>query len=240
MIKWVAAFIGFSYFRFSGAILGFFIGQLLENAFFKSSLKGQNNFAYSTRNNIQVDLLTLAAIVIKADGKVDPKELEYVRHFFISHYGKNQSDKIFKIFNSKVKIQNRSIEEIALSFNSITGYETRLQLIHFLFGIAIADGNISKSELNKISQIATSFRININDFESIQAMFIKDEDSAYKILEIDPSSSIEEIKKAYRMMVKKYHPDKLQTKDPYLMKGAQEKFIKVQEAYEILKKKHYF
>jgi DnaJ like chaperone protein len=182
----------------------------------------------------------LAAIVIKADGKVDPKELEYVRHFFISHFGKNQSDKIFKIFNSKVKIQNRSVEEIALSFNSITGYETRLQLIHFLFGIAMADGNISKLELNKISQIASSFRININDFESIQAMFIKDEDSAYKILEIDPSSSIEEIKKAYRMMVKKYHPDKLQTKDPYLMKGAQEKFIKVQEAYEVLKKKHYF
>ena len=68
-------------------------------------------------------------------------------------------------------------------------------------------------------------------------MFVKEENSAYKILEIDPNSSIEEIKKAYRVMVKKYHPDKLQTKDPYLLKGAEEKFIKVQEAYEILKNK---
>ena len=67
-------------------------------------------------------------------------------------------------------------------------------------------------------------------------MFIKDEDSAYKILEIDSSSSIEEIKKAYRMMVKKYHPDKLQSKDPALIKGAQEKFQEVQKAYETIQK----
>ena len=96
MIKWVAAFIGFSYFRFYGAILGFFIGQLLENVFFKSSFKGQNNFAYSTRSKMQVDLLTLAAIVIKADGKVDPKELEYVRHFFISHYASFKNHKFLR------------------------------------------------------------------------------------------------------------------------------------------------
>ena len=100
MIKWISAFIGFSYFRFPGAILGFIVGQLLENIFYKSSFKRHNKFNYSNKNGMQVKLLTLAAIVIKADGKVDPKELEYVRRFFIGHYGKQQSDEIFKIFSN--------------------------------------------------------------------------------------------------------------------------------------------
>ena len=237
MIKWISAFLGFSYFRFPGAILGFIVGQFLEKIFYKSSFKGYNKFNYSNKNIMQVKLLTLAAIVIKADGKVDPKELEYVRRFFISHYGKHQSDEIFKIFNSEVKNQNQSLDEITNSFSENSRYETRLQLIHFLFGIAKADGSISELELIKISQIASSLKINSIDFESVQAMFIKEENSAYKILEIDSKSSIEDIKKAYRVMVKKYHPDKLQTKDPYLLKGAEEKFIKVQEAYETLKNK---
>ena len=240
MIKWICAFVGFSYFRIPGAILGFIAGQLIENVFFKSKLKGHNNFNYSNKNLMQIKLLTLAAIVIKVDGKVDPKELEYVRRFFISQFGKSQSDEIFRIFNSEVKNQNQSLDEITKFFNISFRYEARLQVIHFLFGIAKADGSISKIELNKIGQIASSLQIKSIDFESIQAMFVNEENSAYKILELDPKSSVTEIKKAYRIMVKKYHPDKLQTKDPYLLKGANEKFIKVQEAYEILKNKHKF
>ena len=240
MIKWITAFIGFSYFRFPGAILGFIAGQLIENIFYKSNLKGHYKFNYSNKNLMQLKLLALAAIVIKADGKVDSKELEYVRRFFISQFGKSQSDEIFRVFNSEIKSQNQSLDQITDFFNLSYRYETRLQLVHFLFGIALADGSISESELNKIGQIASSLKINSVDFESIQAMFIKEENSAYKILEIDPKSSIDQIKKAYRVMVKKYHPDKLQTKDPYLLKGAEEKFIKVQEAYELLKNKHKF
>ena len=240
MIRWVLAFIGFSFFRFSGAILGFIIGQFLEKIFYKSNFSGQNKFRHPDEKVMQVNLLTLAAIIIKADGKVDPKELEYVRHFFISHYGKNQSDEIFRIFNSKIKNKNQPLDEITKSFVQSIRYETRLQLLHFLFGIAKADGNISKKELTKISQISSGFKISKVDFESIQAMFVTEENSAYKILEIDSKSSVNEIKKAYRVMVKKYHPDKLQTKDPYLLKGAEEKFRQVQEAYERLKNKHKF
>jgi len=71
-------------------------------------------------------------------------------------------------------------------------------------------------------------------------MFVKDADQAYKILEIDPKASVAEIKQAYRTMVKKYHPDRLQTKDPAMVKGAQEKFRVVQEAYETLKNERQF
>ena len=80
----------------------------------------------------------------------------------------------------------------------------------------------------------------IRDFESIKAMFFKNPDSAYKILEIERSATDAEIKTAYRTMAKKYHPDKLQHMDEVYQKGAEEKFRKVQEAYEQLQKERGF
>ena len=125
-------------------------------------------------------------------------------------------------------------KKLAKIFVENSPYETRLQVLYFLFGVAKADGNVSQSELSKIDQIASALGIRISDFESIKAMFFEDSDSAYKILEISPNVSDSEVKKAYREMAKKYHPDKLQSKDPALIKGAQEKFQEVQKAYETI------
>ena len=104
-------------------------------------------------------------------------------------------------------------------------------------GVANADGSISQSELSKIKQIAAALGIRSVDLESIKAMFVKATGNAYRILEITPSATDPEVKKAYRNMAKKYHPDKLQSKEPALIKGAQEKFQKVQQAYEKFKKR---
>jgi len=71
-------------------------------------------------------------------------------------------------------------------------------------------------------------------------MFFSNPDRAYKILEIDRNATPAEIKTAYRTMVKKYHPDKLQHMDDVYRKGAEEKFRKVQEAYEQLQKEKGF
>ena len=94
--------------------------------------------------------------------------------------------------------------------------------------------------MNQIAQIAGYLRLNRNEFESIKAMFFKNADSAYKILEIDRSAGVAEIKRAYRDMVKKYHPDKLQHMDEVYRKGAEEKFRRVQEAYETIQKERGF
>ena len=67
-------------------------------------------------------------------------------------------------------------------------------------------------------------------------MFFKNSDSAYKILEIEKTASDAEVKKAYRDMVKKYHPDKLQHMDEAYRAGAEEKFRNVQDAYETIQK----
>jgi len=67
-------------------------------------------------------------------------------------------------------------------------------------------------------------------------MFIKNADFAYKILEIEPTVSDDDVKKAYREMAKKYHPDKVSYLGEDFQQAAKEKFQKVNEAYEEIKK----
>ena len=233
MIKWLAAILGYSFLRFPGAIIGFFIGSFIE-------LLSKNSFnirtgSYSIKpEKFELNLLALSAMIIKADGKIEQKELSFVRNFFIAQYGKNRADSIFKTFNKEIKKEVQRLDEITRVFVQQTRYETRLQILHFLFGIANADGSVSDSELQKLSQIASGLSLNLPDFERIKAMFIKNTDNAYKILEIEPNASQDEIKTAYRNMVKKYHPDKIRSDNTAMIKGAEEKFREVQRAYEIL------
>lgn len=233
MIKWFAAIIGYSFLRFPGAILGFMIGGFIE-LISKNSIQIRTS-AYAIRpEKFQLNLLSLSALIIKADGKVQQKELDFVRSFFISQYGKERADSIFKTFNTEIKKETQHLDQLTRVFVQQTAYETRLQILHFLFGIANADGQISEVELQKLSQVASGMRLRLPDFESIKAMFIKNTDNAYKILEVEPNASSVEIKSAYRKMVKKYHPDKLRGQDPAMIKGAEEKFRQVQKAYETL------
>lgn len=233
MIKWLAAVIGYSFLRFPGAILGFMIGGFFE-FLSKNSIQIRTSSAVIRPEIFQLNLLALSALIIKADGKIQKKELDFVRSFFIGQYGKERADSIFKAFNTHIKKETQHLDQLTQVFVQQTAYETRLQILHFLFGIANADGNISDVELQKLSQVASGMRLRLPDFESIKAMFIKDTDNAYKILEIDTNASQDQIKSAYRRMAKKYHPDKLRGQDPAMIKGAEEKFREVQKAYETL------
>jgi DnaJ like chaperone protein len=186
--------------------------------------------------DFELHLLSLTSVVIKADGKVTQNELDYVRQYFVSSYGKERANAIFKVFNDVVKKREVNPARICQYLNARTRYESRLQILHFLFGIAQADGFVDGPELQVLQQIAGYLRLSQRDFISIKAMFVKDQDNAYKILEIDKSVPDHEVKKAFRTMAKKYHPDKLMDMDEAYRKGAQAKFQKVQEAYETIQK----
>jgi hypothetical protein len=59
--------------------------------------------------------------------------------------------------------------------------------------------------------------------------------SSYKILGIDITATNEQIKKAYRNLVVKYHPDKFATQSPQVQQDAEAKFIEIQNAYDTIK-----
>jgi len=247
MIRWLAAFIGYMIYRFPGAIAGFVLGSLIDNMMGGKRSGGSFQQVFQQQRNdrvtpadFELNLLSLASLVIKADGTVSQQELDYVRQYFVQAYGKERANATFKVFNEVIKNREINAQNICTLLRSRTRYESRLQLMHFLFSIANADGTVSTSEVHEIQRIGGFLGILSRDFESIKAMFFKNPDSAYKILEIERTATPTEIKKAYREMAKKYHPDKLQHMDDAYQKGAQEKFMKVQEAYEQLQKERGF
>ncbi len=241
MIKWILAVLGFFMYRWPGAFLGFLIGSFIDSIY----QSGGASFGTSVQRKVspadfELNLLSLCSIVIKADGRVNQTELDYVRQYFVSAYGKERANAIFRTFNEVIKQREVSAQLVSSYLAGRTRYEMRLQILHFLFGIAKADGAVTPGEAAKIREIAGYFRVQHRDFESIQAMFVQKADTAYKILEVDKSATNEEIKKAYRRMVKKYHPDKVITDDQAIKKGAEEKFKQVQSAYEQIQKERGF
>ncbi|MFI8380123.1 TerB family tellurite resistance protein [Leeuwenhoekiella sp. NPDC079379] len=244
MIKYIGAIIGFAYRGLLGAVAGYVIGTLLDSLFFNkkgaTTTGGRSPFSRAeqtvTPGDFELNLLSLCSIVIKADGQVSQREMDYVRQYFVQAYGKDRANATFRTFNEVIKKREINVERICTYLTQRTRREVRLQIVHFLFGIAQADGTVSTSEVNQISQIAGYLMLSRGEFESIKAMFFKNAESAYKILEIEKSATDAEVKKAYRDMAKKYHPDKLQHMDEAYRQGAEEKFTKVQEAYETIQK----
>lgn len=223
MIKWLAALLGVSFFNWPGGILGFIVGSLIDATRSTSGGSFKTVFTQAekvTPADFELNLLSLSSIVIKADGKVNQTELDYVRRYFVSAYGKERANATFRTFNDIIKNRQISAQRICMYINQHTRYPSRLQILHFLFGIANADGSVSSAEAEEIQKIAGFLRINFRDFESIKAMFFKTGDHAYKILEIEKNASDAEVKKAFRTMAKKYHPDKLQHMDDVYKKGA--------------------
>ena len=240
--KWLGAGLGFTLGGPIGAAIGFavgsFVGSLSEKDVREEHReyqeRGRRGSADTQSADFEMSLLVLASIVIKSDGRVDQRELDFVRNQFVGMYGKERANKSFKLFSGVIKKQV-SARQVCIQIRQNMSHSSRLQLMHFLFGIAKADGNVAESEVEEIRKIAGYLYINQQDFESIKAMFYDASENAYKILNIEKSATNAEVKSGYRKMVKKYHPDKLQGLGEEHLKGANEKFQSIQAAYEKIK-----
>ncbi|MCR5140251.1 MAG: DnaJ domain-containing protein [Bacteroidaceae bacterium] len=106
-----------------------------------------------------------------------------------------------------------------------------------LLDLANADGDFDPREQGVIEQIALNLYITTADYNSLAALYqkAKDPNWAYTVLEIDPSATDDEVKKAYRRMALKYHPDKVTGAGEEVVKKATEKFRAAGEAYEAIK-----
>ena len=234
--KWIGGGLGWAVGGPIGAILGFVVGSIFDESSFV--LRNTTNTGFTGRTHAGsffMSLLVLVASVMKVDGKILKSELDYVKKFMVDNFGEPSAQDAIKILRDLLK-QNIPVNEVCRQIKNNMNYSARLQLIHFLFGIALADSQISAAERQLIEQISRGMGINAEDFTSIQAMFVKDINSDYKILEIEPSASNEELKKAYRRMAMKYHPDKESHLGEDFQKAAKEKFQKVTRAYNDIKK----
>jgi DnaJ like chaperone protein len=228
--KWIGGGLGWAFGGPIGAILGFAMGSVLdgvkiEKAYYQGTARG--DFAMS--------LLVLSAAVMKADGKVVKSELEYVRNFFLSQFGVEETNRLIQILR-EILNQEINVADVGTQIGQSMDYASRLQLLHYLFGIAIADKQFDPGEERVIEQIAGYMRVDPSDFSSIKAMFVKNINNAYDILELTPGATDEEVKKAYRRLAIQYHPDKVAHLGEDIKKAATEKFQTLNAAYEEIKK----
>ena len=187
------------------------------------------------RNSFFVSLLVLSSAVIKADGRTHPAELRTVREFIRTNFGEQAAAQAEQILQ-RLDREQVNIYSVGGQIAANMNYSQRLQLFQYLVSIATSDGDFSASEKSVLEAIASAIRLTSTDAASIIAMYYKEADSAYTVLEISPSATDDEVRSAYRRMAMKYHPDRVATLGPEVQKAAEEKFKKIQEAYAAIKK----
>ncbi len=224
--KWIWGGLGWAIGGPIGGILGYALGAMGQSANYVGQTKGGDFLSV---------ILILFASVMKADGVQKKSELEYIKKFLVSQFGVNQTKQLLQIFK-KILEQDYSLEEVCLQIKSKMDKASRLQLIHILFGLSQSDGDVHPEEIKVINKISNLLGISNTEYQSIESMFKEDLDSAYKVLGINSNSTDLEIKKAYRRMANKFHPDKIAHLGEEYKNIAQEKFKSVSDAYHKIKK----
>jgi len=232
--KWIVGGLGWVMGGPIGGLLGFLVGSMVDSTTSQTSSYTSID-QHTTPGAFGVSLLVLIAAVMKVDGKVVKSELDYVKQFFIRQFGKESAKEALMMLRDLLK-QNIPLKDVCSQIGRNMDYASRLQLLHLLFNVSIADGMIHQSEADIIERISGYLGVGTSDYLSIKNMFMPETDSSFKILEIEKSASNEELKKAYRKMAMKYHPDKVSHLGDDFRKSAEEKFKKVNQAYEKIKK----
>lgn len=258
MYKWILGIGGYFLFgrSFFGGFLGFIVGTFIDNyrrvmgqlrheaeregKTFSPEELFQMYQQRTSGNDVQTMLMALSAAVMTADGKVLKSELDYVKSFFAQQFGPRFNSAHLQTLKRFIDSGQIPLQQICQDIRLRMQPEVRIQLVHYLFGIAKSDGDVSSSELNVIQQISNMLGIPQVEFDSVKNMFYRDVNSDFRVLGIEPTATDEEVKKAYRQMAIKFHPDKVAQMGEEFQKGAKEKFQKIQDSYEAIKKNRGF
>lgn len=259
-----------------GAIIGVLIGRVFDKEDTEhitdggnrnnsgGEYKGYNSSGYNSGSNnrktSQSDflmvLMVLSAAVMKADGKVLKSELDEVKAFLRKNFTEEEGKEALQMLK-KLLQTNFNYREVCMQVRVRLNYSGKLELLHLLFKISYADGDIAQSELNIIYEMSSLMAISRADFDSVRYAYVNYKRSssggysggssssdssssmtlaeAYKILQIESTVTDEEVKKAYRRMAMKYHPDKVNNLGEEVKKSATEKFKTIGEAYNKIK-----
>lgn len=243
--KWIFGSLGFALTGPLGGVIGFALGSLIDGS---SDLQQRSGTGASgqrstrgphqaTAGDVALSLVVLTAAVMKADGQATQRELGHARTFFNRQFGPQHAAELLRLLRDMIQ-RTIPLHEVCEQMRAHLAHAERLQLLHYLIGLAHADGSMDRAEKQVIQDIAFYFGISEKDLASLHAMFgvRVTASSSYAVLEVDAKATDVEVKKAYRRMVVKHHPDKVAHLGEQFQKDAAEKFKKVQEAWERVKK----
>ena len=260
IIKWIAGFLGFITTGSPlGALAGYALGAILDNTINDLS-EGKRVFTYDNndtarqqnyqqqgqRNSFLFSLLALASYVIRADGKVMHSEMEFVRQMLRSNFGDaaavQGNEILLKLFEKQKDMgyegYRQLVWECCAQIAGNMTYEQRLQLLAFLAEIAKADGNTHPDEITALKWVASGLRLSEAEVESLLNLgrSTSSVDAAYKVLEVSPDATDNEVRKAYRKLALKHHPDRVATLGEDVRKAAEKKLQEINAAKDLVYK----
>ena len=237
-------------------IILFFIGKNYKTEEFKNiNLKRKERFDGDLLNHEAGLLVALMAKVAKADGKVCELEAEILKHTFndISSHFENHEE-----IKEKLKVlyanEKQSFDNMILICEKLYKltkheYNKRVKIMEYLLNLAFIDKEFSDTERMITEDIANALKIEKNDFDRLimtfEAFYAQQAtnkaislEKAYEVLESNASDDNATLKKNYRNLVKKHHPDIIsgQGASQNIIDEATKKLQEINEAYEIIKK----
>ena len=251
--KWIGGIVGFMAAGPLGALAGYAIGSMLENNDDDNYSGGgygsrtTESSTYGQRNSFLFSMLVMASYIIKADGKVMHSEMEFVRQFLRVNFGEaavaEGNQILLNLFEQRKQMDannpqafKNTIYECGMQIRQNMGYEERLQLFNFLAKIAQSDGSICQAEIDALKEVATAMGLSAQEVESMLKLGGNTLEQAYKVLEIEPTATDDEVKAAYRKLALKHHPDRVATLGEDVKKAAEEKFQQINNAKEMIYK----
>jgi DnaJ like chaperone protein len=200
-------------------------------------------------------VLKLMAKVSKADGKVCELEAEVLKHTFtdISSHFQN-ADEVRENLKKLYEVEKNSFDNLIDICNRLYNltkneYHKRLKIMEYLLNLAFIDKEFSNTEMMITEDISNALKIKIEDFNNLINTFKSfyaqqatnkaiSLEKAYEILESKPSDDAVTLKKNYRALVKKHHPDIIsgQGASQNIIDEATRKLQEINEAYELVKK----
>lgn len=250
--KWIGGIVGFMAGGPLGALAGYALGSLLDNSVEKIDSgeyreQSYNGTNYGQRNSFLFSLLVMSSYIIKADGKVMHSEMEFVRKFLRLNFGENAvtegNNILLKLFEQQKKMnaQNpmafrNTIYECGEQIKANMSYEERLQLLSFLANIAKSDGNVCSAETDALKEVARAMGLSAKEVDSMLNLGGISLEEAYAVLEIEPTATDDEVKKAYKKLALKHHPDRVATLGDDIRKAAEKKLQDINNAKDIIYK----
>lgn len=102
--------------------------------------------------------------------------------------------------------------------------ETLREVLECLLYVACSDGMLHPEEDTFLTAIASRLGFSTLEYRALRASFVRDPGSPYEVLGLSPDASDREVKKRYRMLAARSHPDRL------IASGAPAAVIKAETA----------
>ncbi|MFN8310106.1 MAG: TerB family tellurite resistance protein [Chitinophagales bacterium] len=220
--KWLGAGLGY--------VVGGPVGGLL--GYFTSGAPEEKKFSHtSVTSSFETNILVLAAAVIRADLRIAPVEIDFVRNFFETYFEPAHIQQKMAILNHCLQ-KDYDVRKACDELRSAASMVTRRQILQFLFEVAASDQQISKEEEKLLFRLAGWLNINDVEFRKLKIGRDRNTPPHYALLDLKVTASENEIRAAYRKAVLDFHPDRHAEKSDEEKKRIHEKFLALQNAWE--------